>query len=127
MATFLITGASRGFGLALTRELAARPASEVSKVFGTIRGDAPPSALDEIVKTSSGRVVAVKLDVTDQTSIKKAAAEVETKLGGKGLDVLINNAGICQYAFGGVQSMLVVPFSFFLFFWRERVGGGPDT
>ena len=105
MATFLITGASRGLGLALTRELASRPASEVSKVFASIRGDSTPAALNELAQTSSGRVVTVKLDVTDQQSIKKAAAEVETKLGGKGLDVLINNAGICQYSLGGVQAM----------------------
>lgn len=107
MATFLITGASRGFGLALVRELASFPASEVSKVIASARGDAP--ALDELAKTSSGRVVTVKLDVADQASIKKAAAEVETKLGGKGLDVLINNAGICQYALGGVKSMSAFP------------------
>ena len=103
MATFLITGASRGFGLALARELASLPASEVSKVIASARGDAP--ALDDLARTSSGRVVTVKLDVTDQASIKKAAAEVETKLGGKGLDVLINNAGICHYDLGGVKSM----------------------
>ena len=103
MATFLITGASRGLGLALARELASLPASEVSKVIASARGDAP--ALDKLAQTSSGRVVVVKLDVTDQASIKKAAAEIETKLGGKGLNVLINNAGICQHAFEGVKSM----------------------
>lgn len=103
MATFLVTGASRGLGLALVRELTSLPASEVSQVIASARGDAP--ALDKLAQTSSGRVVTVKLDVTDQASIKKAAAEVETKLGGKGLDVLINNAGICQYAFEGTKSM----------------------
>ncbi|KAF6807937.1 short chain oxidoreductase [Colletotrichum sojae] len=86
MASFLITGASRGFGLALVRELASRPSSDI----GT---------------SSDGRDVVVKLDVIDEASVKKVAAEVETKLSGKGLDVLINNAGICQYAGGGVKSM----------------------
>ncbi|KAI1120259.1 short chain dehydrogenase reductase [Nemania abortiva] len=103
MASFVITGCSRGLGLALTRELASRPASEVSKVFATARGDSP--ALSELAKTSSGRVELVKLDVTDQTSIKNAAVAVEAKLGGKGLDVLINNAGVCQYAGAGVKFM----------------------
>ena len=51
------------------------------------------------------RVVVVKLDVTNEASIKQAAAEVEAKLEGKGLDVLINNAGVCQYAPDGVKSM----------------------
>ena len=103
MASYLITGASRGFGLALVHELAALPTSDASKIFATARGDAP--ALTEVVKKSSGRVVFVQLDVTNEASIKKAAAEVEASLAGKGLDVLINNAGVCQYAFEGVQSM----------------------
>lgn len=114
MATFLITGASRGLGLALARELASLPASEVSKIIASARGDAP--ALDELAQTSSGRVLTVKLEVTDQASIKKAAAEVENFLGGKGLDVLINNAGICQYAFDGVKSMSA--------FLRPNISGG---
>lgn len=101
MASFLITGASRGFGLVLTRELASLPTSQVGTIIASARGDTP--ALNEIAQKSSGRVVVVKLDVTDQASIKKAATEVETKLGGKALDVLINNAGVCQYAFGGVK------------------------
>ncbi|KAL8849530.1 MAG: hypothetical protein Q9221_005464 [Calogaya cf. arnoldii] len=103
MASYLITGTSRGFGLALVHELAALPVSDVSKIFATARGDAP--ALTELVKKSSGRVIFIQLDVTDEASIKKAAAEVEANLAGKGLDVLINNAGVCQYAFEGVQSM----------------------
>lgn len=103
MATFLITGAPRGFGLALAHELASLPASKVGKIIASARGDAP--ALGKLAQNSSGRVVVVKLDVTDQASIKKVAAEVESELEGKGLDVLINNAGICQYALAGVKSM----------------------
>ena len=103
MASYLITGASRGFGLALARQLASLPASDVSKVFATARRDAP--ALDDLVKASSGRVDVVILDVTNEAAIKQAAVEVEAKLKGKGLDVLINNAGVCQYAFDGVKSM----------------------
>ncbi|KAI4269347.1 MAG: hypothetical protein LQ337_007337 [Flavoplaca oasis] len=103
MASFLITGASRGLGLALAHELAALPASEVTKVFATARADA--LALQELVKKSSGRVVFVQLDVTSEASIQRAAAEVEANLTGRGLDVLINNAGVCQYTSGGIQSM----------------------
>ena len=103
MASYLITGASRGFGLALAQQLASLPASDVSKVFATARGDAP--ALDELVKKSLGRVIYVQLDVTSEASIKQAAAKVEANLADKGLDVLINNAGVCQYAADGVQSM----------------------
>lgn len=103
MASFFITGASRGFGLALVKELLALPTSKVSKIIASSRSDS--STLSEVVNSSSGRAEWVKLDVTDQESIKKAAAETEAKLGGKGLDVLINNAGICEYAFQGTKSM----------------------
>lgn len=103
MASFLVTGASRGFGLALVRELASRSSSDVGTVVAAVRGDS--SDLNDLAKSSDSRVVVVKLDVTDEASVKKAAAEVEIKLNGKGLDVLINNAGICQYAGDGVKSM----------------------
>ncbi|KAI0115437.1 short chain dehydrogenase reductase [Nemania sp. FL0031] len=76
---------------------------QVGKVFATARGDS--SALSELAKASPGRVELIKLDVTDQTSIEKAAVEVRGKLGDKGLDVLINNAGVCQYTSDGVKSM----------------------
>ncbi|KAA8567248.1 hypothetical protein EYC84_010286 [Monilinia fructicola] len=103
MSSYLVTGANRGLGLELTRQLASLPASKVSKIFATARGDA--SKLKEIAEVSSGRVVIVKLDVTKDATIRQAAAEVEAKLEGKGLDVLINNAGICQYSFGGTAAM----------------------
>ncbi|KAK2616875.1 hypothetical protein QQS21_000253 [Conoideocrella luteorostrata] len=103
MASFFITGASRGLGQELVRELVTRPASEVSKVIASARGNSP--ALEELVKNSAGRVAVVQLDVTNKESIKKAVVEAERILGGRGLDILINNAGICQYAAGGAKSM----------------------
>lgn len=103
MASYLITGASRGFGLALARHLASLPTTDVEKVFATARGDAPE--LEQLAKQSAGRVVIAQLDVTSEASIKQAAVQVEANLGGKGLDILINNAGVCQYAPDGVKSM----------------------
>ncbi|KAL8927519.1 MAG: hypothetical protein Q9208_002324 [Pyrenodesmia sp. 3 TL-2023] len=99
MASYLITGASRGFGLALAQQLASLPASDVSKIFAPARGDAP--TLEELVKKSPGRVVYVQLDVTSEASIKQAAAEVEANLTDNGLDVLINNAGFNLTRSGG--------------------------
>ena len=103
MASYLITGASRGLGLELTRQLASFPASEVGQVFATARGDAP--GLAELIKTFPGRVINIRLDVTNEASIKQAAEEVEAQLQDKGLDVLINNAGIMQYSPQGVSTM----------------------
>ncbi|TDZ74499.1 putative oxidoreductase [Colletotrichum sidae] len=103
MASFLITGASRGFGLALARELSSRPSSEVGLIFAAIRGES--SELLELARSSPGRVKVVKLDVTDEDSIKEAVGEIEGTLAGNGLDVLINNAGICHFAADGTKSM----------------------
>lgn len=103
MASFLITGSSRGLGLALVQKLLALPDSTVSKIFATARGDFP--ALNELAKSSSNRVVVLKLDVANEDSIKKAATEVESHLQGKGLDYLINNAGIAEFSPDGIASM----------------------
>lgn len=47
----------------------------------------------------------VEADVKDETSIKNAVGEVEGKLGGKGLDVLVNNVGIMEFTPEGITTM----------------------
>jgi NAD(P)-dependent dehydrogenase (short-subunit alcohol dehydrogenase family) len=79
--TYLITGASRGIGLELARQLAGR--GEV--VLGTARR--PEEAAE--LRAIKG-VTVLKLDVASEASIREMAAG----LGGRGVDVLINNAGI---------------------------------
>ncbi|KAI0976936.1 NAD(P)-binding protein [Xylaria arbuscula] len=103
MSTVLITGASRGLGLALARQLVSMPSTTVSKVFATARGVS--AALDDLVRAYPNQVVVLKLDVTDEKSVHQVAARVEAKLEGKGLDVLINNAGVCSYVADGIKSM----------------------
>ncbi|KAJ4305638.1 hypothetical protein N0V90_001169 [Kalmusia sp. IMI 367209] len=103
MASVVVTGAGRGLGLAFVKELVTLPSSQVSNIIATVRSDAP--SLTEVASKSEGRVAVVKMDVTNQDSIKNAATEVESILGGNGLDILINNAGICQFAFQGTASM----------------------
>jgi NAD(P)-dependent dehydrogenase (short-subunit alcohol dehydrogenase family) len=95
MASYLITGASRGLGFEMVKALLQKPASEVSTVFAACRS-APPPPLEEVISQSQGRVVVVKLDVSDEGSIKAAADDVKNKLAGRGLDVLINNAAIAS-------------------------------
>ena len=109
MASFLVTGASRGLGLALVSRLVTMPLAEVGTIIATARSDNSPR-LDEIAKTSSGRVEIVKLDVSDQRSAQEAAREVERQLQGKGLkglDYLINNAGTMDYNPKGLEGMYV--------------------
>lgn len=80
----VVTGASKGIGAAVVRELAGRG----FKVFGTIRRDGDAAALRE------AGVTPVRMDVTDPASIASARAEVERALAGVPLVGLVNNAGV---------------------------------
>lgn len=101
MASYLITGSSRGIGFGIVSLLASLPATQVGKVFATSRQDNSPK-LKELIQQNPDRVQFVQLDVTDKESVKRAAAEVELALDGKALDFLINNAGFMPWTAGGV-------------------------
>lgn len=103
MASYLITGSSRGIGLALVTLLASKPVSEVSKVFAAARKQ--NSSLEKLVQESGGRVEFIQLDVTDEQGSQQASKTVEKALNGKGLDILINNAGIMNYTPNGIENM----------------------
>lgn len=91
MASYLITGCSRGLGLAMAEHLMTLPSCEVDRVFATARKQSP--ALKTLIESSAGRLQFVELDATNEQSIESAVSEVEFRLDGAGLDVLINNAG----------------------------------
>lgn len=117
MANYLITGSSRGLGLALASGLAALPSSQIGTIIATARQDNSPQ-LRELVSKSAGRVGFVQLDVSSTQSIQEAVKSVESQLQGKGLDVLINNAGIMPITPGGLEAMYV---GSWLFFWLSPV------
>ncbi|KAJ5513759.1 Short-chain dehydrogenase/reductase SDR [Penicillium fimorum] len=104
MASYLVTGSSRGLGLALIARLATLPKTEVGTIIATARKD-NSAQLKEIASASSGRVQMVKLDVTDETSVKEAVVAVERQLQGKGLDYLVNNAGVSDWSPTGLEGM----------------------
>ncbi|CEL60182.1 putative oxidoreductase C663,06c OS=Schizosaccharomyces pombe (strain 972 / ATCC 24843) GN=SPCC663.06c PE=3 SV=1 [Rhizoctonia solani AG-1 IB] len=97
--TWLITGSSRGIGLALVTELS-RYSSNV--IFATCRRPDKAMRLKEVADQAyPGRVHIVPLDVTDEASIKEAATKIGDKLesvgsipGNAGLDYLIQNAAV---------------------------------
>lgn len=104
MASYLVTGSSRGLGLALVSHLASLPKAQVATIIATARQDNSPQ-LRDIVSASSGRVEFAKLDVTDKTSVEEAVKSVQHKLQGKGLDYLINNAGVMDRSKDGLAGM----------------------
>ena len=81
--TALVTGASRGIGLAVARGLA----SDGHRVVFAARS---VEAVSDIATACGG--VAVALDVTDQASLDAALAQVGP------IDILVNNAGVSDSA-----------------------------
>lgn len=91
----LITGASRGFGLAAAEELTARG----HPVIATMRN--PDRDGPNLVRLDSGLVEIAQCDVTDPASIE-ASVEAGLKRFGR-IDALFNNAGYGLY--GPVEDM----------------------
>jgi NAD(P)-dependent dehydrogenase (short-subunit alcohol dehydrogenase family) len=74
----------------MVTELAQAPRSEVRHIFASARKQTPE--LKKIARANPGRVVFIKLDVTDSIGGQKAHNKVKAIVGTAGLDVLINNA-----------------------------------
>jgi len=85
--TILITGASAGIG----RHAALTLASRGHKVIATARRLAVLEQLEN--EAPSGSIVPLRLDVDDPHSIAEAVAEIDKITDGRGVDVLVNNAG----------------------------------
>ena len=88
MANIVISGASAGIG----RASAILLASKGHRVFATGRNEAALAELENAHATITG----VAMDVTDQDSVRSAAASVHAALNGHAPDVLVNNAGFAR-------------------------------
>ncbi len=86
MASYLVTGASSGIGEATALRLDA----DGHEVFAAVEPDSDTAGL----ATASERLSLVALDVTLPASIDAAVDEVTGRLAGRGLDGLVNNAGV---------------------------------
>ncbi len=85
----IVTGASRGIGLAIARELASRG----SDVVLISRGGCPEQA-ETIAKEFGVKTFTFACDVSNSESVKDAFKQAIDALGG--VDCLVNNAGITR-------------------------------
>jgi len=81
----LVTGANKGIGLQIAKDLAAEG-------FIVLVGSRNLKNGETAAKSIEGEARAIQLDVTDQASIAAAADRIRNDFGR--LDVLVNNAGI---------------------------------
>lgn len=89
----VITGASSGFGLLTTVELARRG----FRVFATMRDLGRADRLRQALADDKVQAELVELDVRSPESVAAAIAEIERRAGR--IDVLVNNAGIMVTGF----------------------------
>jgi NAD(P)-dependent dehydrogenase (short-subunit alcohol dehydrogenase family) len=85
----LVTGANRGIGKEVARQLAGRGYEVLVTARDGAKADA---AANEVRESTRGAVRALPLDVSDPASIQAAAERVQADVGR--LDVLVNNAGV---------------------------------
>ena len=90
--SIFITGGNRGIGLEIVKQLLSLP-NPPEYIFATCRSLESASELNSLSEGNNNLHV-VQLDVNDFEGFNQVVSEVERKLEGRGLDLLLNNAGI---------------------------------
>jgi 3-oxoacyl-[acyl-carrier protein] reductase len=89
----VVTGASKGIGASIAKSLAADGASVVVNYASSKEG---ADRVVAAIAAKGGKAIAVQGDVSKQADISKLFAETKKAFGR--LDVLVNNAGVYEFA-----------------------------
>jgi 3-oxoacyl-[acyl-carrier protein] reductase len=90
----VVTGASKGIGAEIARRLATEGAAVVVN-YSSSKDDADRVVAD--ITTSGGRAVAIGASVARPDEVKRLFAEADRAFGER-VDVLVNNAGVYDFA-----------------------------
>jgi 3-oxoacyl-[acyl-carrier protein] reductase len=88
----VVTGASKGIGAGIAKQLAAEGAAVVAN-YASSKTDAD-KVVDEIAK-AGGKAVAVQGNVSKKADVEKLFAAAEKAFGK--IDILVNNAGVYEF------------------------------
>ena len=100
----LVTGAAQGFGLAIAEGLVTEGAFVVLADLNIALAEANARRLSD--EAGDDRAIAIRMDVTDETSVTGGVAAIVRRFGG--LDLVVSNAGVLRAA--GVITQPVADF-----------------
>lgn len=86
--------ANRGIGLELTKQLLE---SSSNTIIAASRNPSQATALKALSDSAKGRVHLITLDISNKASVQASVTETEAILKDRGVDYLINNAGIVSH------------------------------
>jgi 3-oxoacyl-[acyl-carrier protein] reductase len=89
----VVTGASKGIGAGIAKQLAAEGAAVVVN-YASSKSDAD-KVVDEITK-AGGKAVAIQASVTKKADVEKLFSSAKKAFGS--INILVNNAGVYQFA-----------------------------